>query len=68
MHCRSIRVLRPVGLSRKGVATFRELWPTDQVFEARLLCKSSPCRASNTCFKHPNVARGSHVHGEEMES
>jgi len=61
MHCRSIRVLRQVALSRKGVVALRRLWPAT-MYPAQGLSVSLHCRASNTSFEHPNVVRGSHVH------
>jgi DNA-binding CsgD family transcriptional regulator len=40
---------------------------TDGVSEARALCKSPLCRASNSSLKHQNIVRCSQAHGEEIE-
>jgi RNA polymerase sigma-70 factor (ECF subfamily) len=52
------RLLRARIALREFVQNETPRMATDHVSEARTLYKSSPCRASNTSFKHPKSVRG----------
>jgi hypothetical protein len=61
MRCRSIRVLRPVAFSRRGVPACQDLWPLN-MYPRRGLTRTK------YFLQGPNVVRGSQAHGEALET